>query len=186
MTCDEYTRLVLTRSWTELNEGDALAHARDCTRCTGLREDAERAQTRLAHLMSAARPSIHPAVLADRAIVGARLRTIERGLLIIPALIIVLVLWLALRGLPGSTVELLTGRRPLPTLTTETIALRCLAADQADALARPYLTGPGSRMTSGTGSISTLTVTGTAEAVKLAKEVVERFESHPNAACRRR
>jgi len=186
MTCDEYTRVLLTRGWTELNEGDALEHARNCTRCSEMREEVERAQTRLAGMMSAARPSIHPAVLADRANVGARLRTIERGLIVIPALLVVLVLWLALRGLPDSTVALLTGRRPLPALTTETIALRCLSGEQAQALARPYLTGDGSAITVGDGSISTLTVRGTAEAVKLAKEVVERFESHPSAACRRR
>lgn len=41
-------------------------------------------------------------------------------------------------------------------------------------------------MTPGDSSMATLTVRGTADAVKLAKEVIERFESHPSAACRRR
>jgi hypothetical protein len=118
--------------------------------------------------------------------VGARLRTIEHGLMVVPALVIALLLWIGVRGLPDSTVALLTGRRPLPALTTETIALRCLSAEQAKALARPYLTVGGSEMTPGDSSIETLTVRGTADAVRLAKDVIERFESHPNAACRRR
>lgn len=57
---------------------------------------------------------------------------------------------------------------------------------EAQALARPYLTGAGSAMTPGDSSMAALTVRGTADAVKLAKEVIERFESHPSAACRRR
>lgn len=95
-------------------------------------------------------------------------------------------LWLGLRGLPDSTVALLTGRRPLPALTTETIALRCLSITQAQALAGPYLTGGGSAVAPGDRSIPTVAVSGTAEAVRQVKEVLERFESHPNAACRRR
>lgn len=186
MTCGEYTRLLLTRSWTELSEGDALEHARNCTRCSGMREQLERAQSRLAGMLGAAESSIHPAVLADRAIVGARLRTIERVLIVVPVLLVALTLWLGLRGLPDSTVALLTGRRPLPALTTETIALRCLSTTQAQALARPYLTGGESAITPGDVSLPTLTVRGAPEAVRMVKEVVERFESHPNAACRRR
>jgi hypothetical protein len=150
-----------------------------------MRDEVERAQTRLAGMLGAAQSSIHPAVLADRAIAGARLRTIERVLIVVPVLLVALTLWLGLRGLPDSTVALLTGRRPLPVLTTETIALRCLSTTQAQALARPYLTGGENAMTAGDGSLPTLTVRGTAEAVRLVKEVLERFESHPSAACRR-
>ena len=46
---------------------------------------------------------------------------------------------------------------------------RCLSAEQAQALARPYLTGSGTAMTPGDSSIATLTVRGTADAVKLSK-----------------
>ena len=186
MTCAEYERRLLTRSWEELDEEEALEHADHCPRCAGLRDDLERAEARLAGAMSTARPSVHPAVVADRAMVGARLRSIEHGLMAAAVLVVAPLLWIGVPGLAKSTVALLTGRRPPPVLTTETIALRCLSAAQAQVLARPYLTGIGNSMTPGDSSISTLTVRGSAEAVKLAKEVIERFESHPNAACRRR
>ena len=189
MTCNEYTRLVMTRGWAELEEGEALEHARNCPRCSELRKAVEQAQTWLGYAMSAARPSSHPLVLADRAMVGARLRTIEHWLIVVPVLLFFLVLWPGLPALAASAVELLTGHRPLPALTTETIALRCLSGEQARALALPYVNndrGVRGEIVVGDGSIATLTVRGTEEAVKLTKEVIERFESHPNAACRRR
>ena len=185
MTCDDYTRLLMTRSWSELNEGEAREHASTCTRCSELRQLTETAETRLGYAMSTARSSIHPSVLADRAIVGARLRSLERGLLIIPIVLVALVLWLGFRELPPSTVEIITGRRRPPSLTTETIALRCLSVDQARALARPYL-GSDQDVTGGDASIPTLTVRGSAEAINKTKAVLERFENHPSAACRKR
>jgi len=185
MTCDEYTRLLMTRSWTELNEGEAHEHASTCARCSELRQLTETAETRLGLALSAARSSLHPSVLADRAIIGARLRSLERGLLVIPILLVALIIWMGIRGLPPSTVEILTGRRALPPLTTETIALRCLSVEQARSLARPYLGSDEAVIAGSSGSIRTLTVRGTAHAVNQAKDVLKRFESDPNAACRR-
>ena len=184
MTCDEYTRLLMTRSWSELNESEAALHARTCGKCSELREAVERAENRLEYAMAAARSSIHPDVLADRAIAGARLRTLERGLFIIPIVIVSLILWLGFRELPASTVQLLTGRRPLPALTTETIALQCLSAEQARDLARPYVDREENVIV-GRGSIPTVTVRGTAAAVKQAKRMLAEFEQNPGAACRK-
>ena len=186
MTCEEYTRLLMTRSWTELNEGQASEHASTCVKCSELRQLTESAETRRGYAMTAARSSLHPAVLADRAISGARLRTLERSLFVIPALLVILALWMGFRGLPESTVQILTGRRPLPPVTTETIALRCLSVDQAVALARPYLDADDAVIPGSNQSIPTVTVRGTAKAVSETKQVIERFESHANAACRQR
>ena len=184
MTCAEYHQLLMTRSWTELDELDAAEHSRTCARCSEMREVVERGQAQLSHEMAHASTSIHPAVLADRAIMGARLRMIERGLLIIPVLLIVLILWLGLRGLPSSTVAFLTGRRPLPQVVTETIALRCLSTDQARSLAQPYVRSTRSEVIVSGGSIPTLSVRGTEQEVEGVKKVIERFEASPNAACR--
>jgi len=184
MTCDDYARLVMTRSWSELSEGEAAEHTFACTRCSQLREVVERAQAQLEYAMAAARSSIHPSVLADRAIVGARLRSLERWLLLLPVFLLGLVLWLGTQGLPLSTVELLTGRRPLPSLTTSTIALRCLSAEQARELVRPYLSHDQDIIVGTIGSTYTLTVRGTAQAVQQTKKVVEEFEAHTSAACR--
>ena len=185
MTCDDYSRLVMTRSWSELTEGEAAEHAKSCTRCSQLREMVEVAQTQLEFAMSAARSSIHPNVLADRAIVGARLRSVERWLFIIPIFLLALVLWLGIKGLPQSTVELLTGRRPLPTLMTSTISLRCLSAEQARELVRPYLGQDHGIIVGNVGSTSTLTVRGTAQEVQQVRKVLDEFEASPEAACRK-
>ena len=184
MTCDDYNRLVMTRSWSELREGEAIEHTSGCARCSQLREILERAQAQLEFAMNAAQSSIHPNVLADRAMVGSRLRSVERWLLIFPILLFSLVVWLGMRGLPQSTVELLTGRRPLPAVMTSTIALRCLSAEQARELVRPYLNHNQSIVVGTIGSTQTLTLRGTAQEIEQTKKVVEQFEAHPAAACR--
>lgn len=186
MTCAEYHQLLMTRSWKELDEHDAMEHSQTCASCSEMRALVERGQAQLSHEMAQARTSIHPAVLADRAMMGARLRTIERGLVVIPILLIVLILWLGLRGLPLSTVAFLTGRRPLPEVVTETIALQCLSIDQARSLAQPYVTSTRGEVIVSGGSIPTLSVRGTEEEVDGVKKVIERFETSPNAACRLR
>ena len=183
MTCDDYNRLVMTRSWSELREGEAIEHTSGCARCSQLRKILERAQAQLEFAMNAAQSSIHPNVLADRAMVGSRLRSVERWLLIFPILLFSLVVWLGMRGLPQSTVELLTGRRPLPVMTS-TIALRCLSAEQARELVRPYLNHNQTIVVGAIGSTQTLTLRGTAQEIEQTKKVVEQFEAHPAAACR--
>lgn len=185
MTCDECRELILTLPWSEIEASPARDHYLGCADCKYLLETAKEGERQLAVSLYSARANVHPAVVADRAVLLGRLRTVERGLLVIPALLLVLILWLGLRGLPDSTVALLSGRRPMPMLPAQTLTLSCLSAEQARELTAPYLRSLGSSVTVGPPSIASVVIRGTSQEIQRAREVISRFETHPNAACRK-
>jgi hypothetical protein len=184
MTCGECTQYLLTCDTTTPMSDVAELHCRTCTSCAGVMRAILAGEAALAAALASARSSIHPAVIADRAILGARLRTMEYAFfaLMIVALALAVVLTPPERG--ARVIEFLSGRRPLPNAPTETIALRCLTAEQGRDLVRPYLKEIGSNVVAHGNSLPAISVTGSQAERDAAKNVIRQFEAVRGSECR--
>lgn len=203
MTCDECMEMLLEGDLRRVGDGSAFeqtpvadrenfdSHVRECERCTRAAELLREAQESLSQsLRYESARLLPPQTLAENAY-----RRIRRERLlwwtILPILLIVLVsIGALLTRNFGPELKRLV--EPPPPVETATFSLRCLSAEQAASLLRPYLPLPQNPMWQAerfdirpaAGGMQAVTVRAPHATMVLIPGLLSRFEQDPGAACR--
>ncbi|HYD53944.1 MAG TPA: hypothetical protein VEA99_15010 [Gemmatimonadaceae bacterium] len=165
-------------------------HLAACPRCATIAERLADAERALAASLAASRPTLSAATVAEHAWAAARRRRRLQWLGAVAVAGAGALAWVVAARL-GPELRRLTA--PPPPVVVETFTVTCLAPEQAAALVRPHLPPPENPrwqverfgVEPVGGGIRAITVRAPRAVIDRVPALLARFETHPDAACRR-
>jgi hypothetical protein len=184
MTCQDCLSALSTESLREMTaDSPVLQHCATCPECARLTTMLRDREYETATVLNGLPPMSNPLTVAETAVRTAQRRRVGRVAVIISGAAL------------AATIAIVSATIVIPamnagddvrrsTLRTETMQLTCLSPQQAADIIDPYVRSNHSKYYIPGSSISAITVQGTPGELAKSRELINRFERDPSAACR--
>jgi hypothetical protein len=188
MTCEECLSALRTESLREMTPDSAVmqhcATCPDCARVTTMVRDKE---YETATVLNGLPPMSNPLTVAETAGRTDQRRRVGQFVVMLSAIVGAVIIWIvsATMIVPGLYRARVIGGTPPPGgMRTETMQLSCLSPQQAANIIEPYVRSNNSKYWIPGSGISAITVHGTPAELAKSRDLINRFERDPGAACR--
>ena len=176
MTCEDYLSMLETLPVQELGYGEARDHAAYCAECSRVTRVVAARERNMTLAYESAYPSASAVTVAERAIAAARRQRIAffyRAGLALSAVAVIAAFVLTRRVFPADAVSV-----------RERHILQCLSGAQAGELIRHQVSnGDAINLRVPPGGLAVIEVGGSAEQVRQANRVIERFDNPQVTSC---
>jgi hypothetical protein len=193
MTCEECLSALETESLREMSaDSPVMQHSATCPDCARVTTMVRDKEYETATVLNSLPPMSDPLAVAETAGRTDQRRRVGQFVVMLSAIAGAVIIWIvsATMVVPGlyRAGVIGGGRQPgamrTGVLRTETMPLTCLSPQQAADIINPYIRESGSIYFVPASGISAITVRGTPEELAKSRDLINRFERDPSAACR--